>query len=218
MAHLDIIIYAVIAIVLLARLWIVFGRRNDGDLQRPNPFTAPPAGLQGEEDRLDAPVKKIAPPPPPTLAPNSLLGALAAVKEFDPSFDERQFLRDARTIFTDTIQAFAAGDLAKVEIILSPSVYQGFQSAIEARKAAGEILNCRLINIRDVETASARVEEPYIYITVRFVSEQENILRDAAGKILSGAENKSEEIIDLWTFSRDPKAENYGWRLAVTKS
>jgi predicted lipid-binding transport protein (Tim44 family) len=50
------------------------------------------------------------------------------------------------------------------------------------------------------------------------VSDQENILRDASGKILSGEEGKIEEISDLWTFSRDTKAAAPEWQLIETRS
>ena len=53
---------------------------------------------------------------------------------------------------------------------------------------------------------------------MRFVSEQENTLRDSAGHAVGGSEGRLEEITDLWTFARDPKAADPNWILVETKS
>ena len=165
MEHLDIIIYALIAVVLLARLWAVFGRRNDEDRQRPNPFATPAPGLRDDEDVVVQPGRgRDAPPPVIPLAPLSLLGALDAVKKLDPPFDEKDFLQKARTIFTSVVEAFAKGDLSPVKPLLGPAVLPHFEAAVAARAAKGEMLSCRVTRIRDAETAAARIEyEPRFY-------------------------------------------------------
>jgi predicted lipid-binding transport protein (Tim44 family) len=57
---------------------------------------------------------------------------------------------------------------------------------------------------------------------VRFVSEQENILRAietiVAGDGVTGAPGKIEEITDLWVFAHDAKSSNADWQVVETKS
>jgi predicted lipid-binding transport protein (Tim44 family) len=219
MAHADIIIYGVIAVALLARLWSVFGRRNDEDRPRPNPFAAPAPGLSDEGDTVVRPRAGNAQAPaftPLLTAPLSLAGALERVSEADPGFDEKQFLQDAKGIFTAVVGAFAKGDLTSVEAKLGPAVLPHFQAAITARQKAGETLENKINRIREAEVTAADVTDNRIVVTTRFVSEQENILRDASGKILSGAAGKPEEITDVWVFARDIKTQN--WQVAETKS
>ena len=87
----DIVIYAVVALVILARLWTVFGRRSEGDHERPNPFAArmPPAA---DPQRLPGNAETPALMPKPlALAPASLAGGIEAVHTLDPSFDKRNF-------------------------------------------------------------------------------------------------------------------------------
>ena len=219
MAHLDILLYALIAAILLVRLWAVFGRRNDQDSQRPNPFAMPAPDARDDEDVLVLDKRsRDKPPPPPVLAPTSLLGVLDSIKQLDPAFDEKQFLQTARTNFTIIVAAFAKGDLADVEKLLGPSVRAGFEAAITARAKAGEALESRIARIRDVETETARIDASRVFVTARITSEQENILRDASGKIVSGAPGKVEEIIDLWTFMHDTKSADPAWQLVETKS
>lgn len=220
MAHADIIIYGVIAVVLLVRLWSVLGRRNEEDRQRPNPFATPAPGpaddnattvVRPQQQRSNAPV----PFAPILVAPMSLAGGLEQIKQIDASFDEKQFLQDAKGIFTSIVSAFARGDLSSVKDRLGAAVLPHFAAAINIRKKAGETLENKITRIREAETTAARTESDRAVITVRFVSEQENILRDASGNILSGAAGKSEEIADLWTFGRDSKT---GWQVIETKS
>jgi predicted lipid-binding transport protein (Tim44 family) len=224
MAHADIFLYAIVAIVLLARLWSVFGRRNDEDTQRPNPFATPapsrnddamlpPAGARSRNNTI------VPPPPLPLLtAPTSLAGVLEQVKLMDPIFDEKEFLQGARTAFTTIIQAFAKGDLTPVRVLLGPNVLPHFETAVAARAKAGETLETRIVRIREAETTAAETSNAEARITVHFESEQENILRDASGIVLSGIPGKSEEISDLWTFARSVKSASPDWQLVETRS
>jgi predicted lipid-binding transport protein (Tim44 family) len=222
MEHVDIIIYAVIAVVLLARLWSVLGRRNEEDRTRPNPFATPASSLSDEGDAVVRPRgagNAQAPAFAPLLsAPMSLAGALERVGQLDPSFDEKQFLQDAKAIFTSVVGAFAKGDLTVVQDKLGAGVLPHFAAAIAARQKAGETLENKVNRVREAEVTAADIADNRAFITVRFVSEQENILRDAGGKILSGAPGKPEEITDIWVFSRDAKAQNSNWQVAETKS
>ena len=221
MANLDIIIYALVAVVLLVRLWSVLGRRNDDERQRPNPFATPaPDAKENAPFQLE-PGKNDGVRPafgPMALAPTSLAGALEQIKQLDPTFDEKTFLSDARATFTTVVVGFAKGDIAEIEPLLGATVLPGFKSAMEARQKAGETLETNIARIRDAEVTTASVGENSAFITVRITSEQENILRDAGGKILHGTPGQPEEIVDLWTFARDVKAPNAPWRLVETRS
>ena len=55
-------------------------------------------------------------------------------------------------------------------------------------------------------------------ITVRFKSEQINLLRDAQGKVLEGEPRTAEEVIDLWTFERDTQSRDPNWILVETRT
>jgi len=216
MPHLDIIIYAAIAVLLLARLWAVFGRRNDEDTERPNPFVAPPASENDEV--MVRPRAKDAPAAlsvPQNAAPASLAGGLEQVARLDPNFDEKKFLQNARAIFTAVVSGFSGGDLAPCRRMLGAGVLPHFEAAIAARAKAGEKLAGRITRIRDAEVTAARVEGSRAVLAVRFLSEQENVLSDAAGKIISGAPGKSEEIADQWVFARDTKGGD--WQVIETR-
>jgi predicted lipid-binding transport protein (Tim44 family) len=219
---LDIIIYAVIAIIILARLWTVLGNRNENDRERPNPFSTPPVPPAGTEDEKFA-TSATRPQIPGLLrpvqaAPASLAGGLEQIKALDPSFDEKQFLQGARTAFASIVEAFSKGDLAPCASFLGPDVTTRFHAAIEARREAGQVMETKIQRVKDAETAAAKTDGTRAIITVRFVSDQENVLRDSFGKVIGGAEGKAGEVVDLWTFARDTKSPDPNWQLVETRS
>jgi predicted lipid-binding transport protein (Tim44 family) len=213
----DTIVYAVIALLLLARLWVVLGRRNEEDHERPNPFAVPPTPPQA------APRPGSMPSLPPSFrplrsAPASLAGGLEQIKVLDASFDEKKFLAEAREDFALIVGAFAKGDLTPCTKKLAPSVLKQFQTAIEARQKAGQTMDVKVLAIKDAETTTAKTDSARALITVRFVSTQENVLRDAAGRVIGGEEGKPEETSDVWVFARDTSVASNDWVLAETGS
>lgn len=218
----DIIIYAIVAILIAARLWSVLGQRNSEDRERPNPFVAPPPATPDTTSANPAGNQPLAEIPlllrPMQHAPDSLAGGLAQIKVANPTFDEKQFLQGARTAFSLILGDFAKGDLSESTRLLGPTVLPHFRTAIEARSKAGQTMEHKLIRIREAECIAAKIENDQSTITVHFVSEQESILRDATGQIVEGSERKTEEITDLWTFARDNKSPDPNWILVETKS
>ncbi len=219
---LDIIIYALVAVVLLVRLWSIFGRRNNDEQQRPNPFVMPAPPQDGSKTSLPAGAPGM--PELPVLlqpfrsAPSSLAGGVEQIKELDPSFDEKTFLQGARTAFTTIVEDFAKGDMNRITRLLGPNVLPHFQKAIEVRRQAGQTMESKVDRIRDADLTSASTDGSRAILTVRFVSEQQNALRDAGGKVIGGEAGKIEEITDLWTFTRDTNSGDPNWILTETRS
>jgi predicted lipid-binding transport protein (Tim44 family) len=222
MNNLDIIILAAVAAFVLGRLWLVLGRRNDDERERPNPFVSSLPPGKDEESVMVMP-KRSPEAESPTLTPEghaatSLAGALDRIRDMDPSFDEKPFLQGAKTAFTIIVEAFAKGDLSPVVLWLSPSVRGGFEKAIAARAAAGESLEAHVERVAEAEVSGARLEGSRAYLTVDFISHQTNIVSNASGQILSGTPGQTEEIRDTWVFTRDLKAEDPNWLLDETRS
>ncbi|MDD5585823.1 MAG: Tim44/TimA family putative adaptor protein [Alphaproteobacteria bacterium] len=222
MNNLDIILLAAIAAFILGRLWLVLGRRNDDEPERPNPFAASLPGEKDEEDVMVLP-KSVPGTEPPVITPEghavaSLAGALDLIRETDPAFDEKTFLQGAKTAFTIIVETFAKGDLSPVSAWLAPSVRESFEKAVAARKEAGETLEAHIERIADADIARARLEDSRAFLTVDFTSHQTNVVRNAAGQIVLGAPGQTEEIRDTWTFARDLKSDDPNWQLVETQA
>lgn len=217
---LDIIIYAVVAAILLFRLWSLLGQRNDDEIERPNPFVAPKppeqpgsnTDLASDRKLSDAPLllKQV------SVAPTSLAGSLEQIHSLDPSFDEKKFLQGARQALVMIIENFSHDNLTSIERLLGPDVLPHFQAAISARQASGQKMDSKVLRVVDAETVSASTIGTLATITVRFISEQENILRDSSGQVIGGDVGKVEQVTDIWTFARDTQSTDPNWILVET--
>ncbi|MBM3542001.1 MAG: Tim44 domain-containing protein, partial [Alphaproteobacteria bacterium] len=135
-----------------------------------------------------------------------------------PGFDAGQFLAGARGAFEMIVAAFAAGDKNRLRGLLSNEVFDNFAGTIDARAEKGETLETKLVAIRAAEIADAEMRGQTAFVTVKFTSEQQNVTRDAEGRIVDGVPGRSEDVVDLWTFARNTRARDPNWMLVETKS
>ena len=232
----DIILIALVAIFLILRLRSVLGKRTGSE--RPpaqDPF-APPSQPPGKPRIGEAPSGNDNVVPLPTAAapraPQSISGpggiratvlppaatGVAAIEAADPSFDPVDFAGGARAAFTTIVEAFARGDVATLRPLLDPPTLASFESAIRGRNERREKLECTLIGFEASDIAAASLDGSHAGVTVRFVTEQINVLRDAEGQVADGNPNEVQKVIDLWTFRRDTKSSDPNWVLIKTES
>ncbi len=114
------------------------------------------------------------------------------------------------------IGAFAAGDRAALKPLLSDEVYENFSREIGARERDGHKLDNTVLRVRSAEIAEARLDGKVANVTVKFVSDQINILRDEKGEPLPGQSTGAAEVVDLWTFARNTRAADPNWTLVAT--
>jgi predicted lipid-binding transport protein (Tim44 family) len=217
---LDIIVFAVIAGLLVLRLRSVLGRRT-GTEQRRDPFTPPPVGDKPADKVVPLPPRGRAAPspaPPATTTPVPPALGVERLKAADRSFDETAFLAGARGAFEIIVNAFAKGDTATLQPLLSPTVFASFAEAIRARQAQHETLETNLLSIKTAEIAEAGLDGDAAQVTVRFISDQTNVTRGADGAVVEGNPDQVEEKTDLWSFSRPVRSRDPNWLLVATHS
>ena len=209
----DIIFFAAVALFIAFRLRNVLGRRT-GHERRPEASTVTPStrdnvvSLPGREEQAEAAFSHI--------DDAELRQGLTAIRRADPAFDLEGFLMGARQAFEMIVDAFARGDTEQLRPLLADDVYRGFADAIEQRREAGETLETEVVAIKQADAVEARMENSWAHVTVRFVSDQVNVTRDAEGEILDGDPEQLSEIVDLWTFARDTSSRDPNWELAST--
>ncbi|MBI3516612.1 MAG: Tim44 domain-containing protein [Proteobacteria bacterium] len=223
----DIVLFAMVAAFLFLRLRSVLGRRTGQERQRPNPFVPEqrpdqqPNGRERTDVVRPLPIMRPEPPrPQPDLKASAtpLATGLAEIKLADPNFHEDSFLAGARVAFEMIVEAYARGDLAALRPLLADDVYEKFAGAIRSRESAGETLETTLSGIRILDVVEARMEGRVAVVTVKFVSDQINLLRDRAGTVLDGDPAKPVEVVDLWTFSRHTRGRDPNWTLIATRT
>jgi predicted lipid-binding transport protein (Tim44 family) len=224
---LDIVIFAAIAVFLGLRLRSVLGRRTGNERQR-DPFKPVPRDADAREESArdkviplpdrTRPGVEPAPQIDVTPAPGAGIPGLAQIRSADPSFEPQGFLSGARAAFEMIIGAFAAGDAAALKPLLSDEVFDNFNGAIKARAKAKETLSTTLVGISSAEIIEAELQGRIAYVTVKFVSEQINVTKDADGQVIDGDPAAIATITDIWTFSRNTRSRDPNWTLVATRS
>jgi len=222
----DIILFAMIAAFLILRLRSVLGRhRHDG---RPEEGGFDPSNrVPHNDDNVislpDQAADRNAPSgqldsPAETIPDTPLEAGMTQIQIALRDFDRQEFMVGARTAFEMIIQAFAEGDRELLQSLLSPEVYSNFLSAITSREAANETLENNLVRIVSAEPLEAEMDGKMAMITMKFVTEQINATRDAAGEVVDGDPDHISEITDIWTFAHDTKSRDPNWTLVATRS
>jgi predicted lipid-binding transport protein (Tim44 family) len=237
----DIILIGLVAVFLILRLRAVLGKRTGSE--RPpsrDPFTppAPPAGSaprmgdapsQAGSDNVIPLPSAGAPPPRPSLSVNAPGGirsavlppasaGVSAIRAADPNFEPLSFTGGARAAFTTIVEAFAKGDIQSLRPLLDGPTFASFEGAVRGRNERSEKAETTLIGFEASDISAAELQGSVALVTVRFVSEQINVVRNAEGQIAEGNPNEVQKVVDLWTFSRDTKSSDPNWQLVKTES
>lgn len=135
-----------------------------------------------------------------------------------PGFNKERFITGAKRAFEIIVTAFSKGDTETLENLVSKSLIKKFQEIIEKRRAEGISAETDLIGFDQAEITAAKISKNDIAkITVKFVSEQVNLLKNKDDEIIEGDENFIQNITDVWTFERRLTSTNPNWLLVSTK-
>src|SRR5690606_27826118 len=96
---------------------------------------------------------------------------LRAIAAVDRRFDAFAFLEGAKSAYRMVLEAFWRGDKEELAQLCDRDVYDSFAAAIDARVAAGETLDNRLVRIEEAAITGASYDAPVARITVRFRSD-----------------------------------------------
>lgn len=199
----DILIFAVIAAILIYRLNNALGTRNEGDLpSRPNPFEETPAHV--EPARVVEAVARVVPDAqdfadyidPAANKDGAVAAGLAEIAAADESFDAAEFMDGAKYAFNLIVTAYASGDRATLKPLLSPKLYEDFL------RGMGDVTP-DMVAPSPARVVDARIFEAHLggamaYVTVAFTT--------ASG------------VKDIWTFTRDTRADDPNWILIETRT
>lgn len=217
--YFDIILFAMVAAFLVLRLRSVLGRRT-GNERRRDLYVR---GSTPASDKSGAgKIVSLAPRPSPlaTVPPpaNTVAGGIAQISAADPGFEAPAFLDGARLAFELIVGAFAKGDKGALRPLLSDDTYRSFTTAIDEREAASETLETRIAKIKDIDIVEAGLDSRSARVTVKLVSDQNNVLRAHDGSVVDGDPQNLIEKTDFWTFARDTRSNDPNWLLVATSS
>lgn len=219
-AYLDIIILLVFVVLVFSKLKSLLGTRPDNFEQRKisNENAAKIFDMIVKEAEKNAAAEARNPEKEEIQVPEEELSEVDKVLAKIPGFNREKFLSGAERAFEIIISAFGKGDVETLEMLVSKSLLKKFQEIIEKRKAEGVTSENDFIGFDDVEITNAKISKSEVArITVRFVSEQVNILKNKDGEVIEGDENFIQNITDIWTFEHALTSTNPNWLLVSTK-
>lgn len=213
----DIVLFAVLALFLIFKLGSVLGRRGEDERQQTDPFRVSPREQSSPDNVVTMP-ERTAPTEEELAMMDPLEAGIAQIKAADRSFRESEFVKGARMAFEMTLEAFARSDRKTLKSLLETSVYENFESAIKQREQAGHELETTIVGIEDSEIVAAEMDGDLARVTVKFVTEQVNALKNSAGEIVEGDPSAVVKVTDIWTFTRNTRSNDPNWLLVATGS
>ncbi len=214
----EILFFAALTGYMIFRLWSVLGKRTG--------FEAPPPPKPSDKDMDNVIALPVRPSqkqqlpqeasPPSELTP-SIKDGLKKIQAVDPAFNLDHFLGGAVTAFEMIVEAYATGDKGTLKTLLNPSVYKSFIGALEDREEAGQTVETKIIDLKDPEVINIDIKGKREQITLKFVSEQIIVTKDAEGKILDNPAHLTLTMNDIWTFSRLIGSKDPNWVLVATR-
>jgi len=237
----DIIIFGLIAVFIILRLRGVLGRRTGNE--RPNDqdmFSRDQTPPHSQQDRkpngevVHLPDRNAQREPDDDFEPAEAAGddietasktertgikaGITLIRVADPDFSPRDFVEGAKSAFEMIVEAFAEGDTPTLRPLLGDDVYDEFSAAIRERMAAQNTAETTIISLDDASLVGADIRGSTARITIKFVSQQVNVTRDADENVIGGHPEKVVRITDIWTFARNTRSNNLNWMLVETRA
>lgn len=209
----EIILLAMVAGFLGLRLYSVLGRRtgHEQPLGKPADGQVPLPRARPVGEALPAPDAPNDSPIDPR-ASDGLRSLVAA----DPSFDVARFIDGAKSAYRMILEAYWRGDEEELGHLVGGEVREAFAEAIAARKQAGHVLDNRLVTIERATIDRAEIAGQTASVRVRFDADIATVTRDADGNVVAGSLSDAVPTHDVWTFSRQVRADDPNWLLVET--
>jgi predicted lipid-binding transport protein (Tim44 family) len=214
----EIVIIAMIAAFLGLRLYSVLGRRAEHE-EQPLPPRFEPKEPQANAPRSALPDANGTSAAPKIMVPGVTPAIERGIREIsaaDRHFDMLAFVEGAKGAYKMVLEAFWRGDREALAQLCDGDVLASFTSEIDAREAAGNTFDYKLIRIEDAVIVAANYQAPMARIALRFTADIAAVTRNAAGTVIAGSLNDAVETCDLWTFSRSVQSTSPDWLVDET--
>lgn len=228
MSNLDILVLLLVVVLLFTKLKSLLGTRPEEEEQRVH------LSKESAEKLYDLLMKEAGKPSHAAVAEPELDEEGRPVEELQPAdeelseldktlreipgFNKVRFVDSAEDAFQIITEAFNTSDIETLEMLVSKPILDKFREVMEQREKEQITAETDFICFDEVEIIKAEITpEQNARISVRFVSQQVNVLRDSDGKVIEGDENYIQNITDIWTFERAVSSATPNWILVSTK-
>ena len=212
---LVIVAVAMVAGVILFRLYTILGRRTGNERERLSRFdrtaneTADSVVALPDRNRLRGDTAGARPL-------DDVEQALVDIKLADRTFETDHFVSGAKKAHELIVTAYARGDRETLRPLLSDEVYDTFEHAIRDREGRNETIKFTLVGYKDVKISHASLKGRMAEITVSFAVQFISSTSNAGGTVIEGDPAAVRDVTDIWTFSRDLRGSDPNWTLVAT--
>ena len=226
-----------VIIVVFLRMRSILGTRT-GNERPPVPRARPSRTEQGADPRGDDTVVTPRAPAPESFdlptddrrqrkleaeieqlsaGDKDIASGLAAIAGSDPAFMPKPFLEGAKAAYEMIVTAFAQGDRKTLKSLLDKDVYDGFETAIAEREAAGNTVEFTFVGLPGIEISDVEFDKKTAQITIRYKAEIVSAIRAPDGTLVEGNADQVVTIKDEWTFARSVRSRDPNWKLVATQ-
>ncbi|KAA8609849.1 preprotein translocase subunit Tim44 [Salipiger aestuarii] len=211
----QLLVLAGIAIFLILRLRSVLGTRDGFEKPRapaPTRSDTPRHEFEVIEGGPDRDITDHVPENSPAAE------ALALMKRAEPSFNVGEFLGGARGAYEMILMGFDNGQIEDLRDLLAPEVYESFETVIEQRRQQGLTIEATFVGVREMALVDATFDEGerLAEITVKYVGELTQVVKNANGEIIEGSASAVKKQKDVWTYARKMGVDDPNWQLVAT--
>jgi predicted lipid-binding transport protein (Tim44 family) len=128
-------------------------------------------------------------------------------------FVPHDFLDKSKKAFEIIFEAYAEGDKRTLKDLLAPKLCNAFSMAIDDRNSRGEKLEGILVRFISADITDVSANDEDVFVTVKFITEQSNVLKDRNGMIIEGNSDFVENRTDTWIFCRKKNSISSTWLL-----
>jgi predicted lipid-binding transport protein (Tim44 family) len=215
----DLIVLAAVAVFVLLRLYGVLGKDIglDNPSMRDATFDQNSKVIELTPQQLERNHPPVAPEEETEEGiPDAIAQGVKAIRAEDNGFRLKAFMEGAKVAFEMVLEGFAKEDTDTLKHLLSKELYDAFLLELKRRKAQDEFVETTLISILEAEPKSIVVEGKKATVTVRFVSEQIQVVRTQSGGTVKDSTSAIEQVEDEWVFVRDLRSTNPNWSITAT--
>jgi predicted lipid-binding transport protein (Tim44 family) len=211
----EIVLLAMVAGVIIFRLYTVLGRRTGNERTPQDRFQlSPPA------DKAPVASDNVVTLPAPRVASDvpadPVARGLADIKAADRAFELDHFLAGARQAYELILTAFAANDRATLKPLLSDEVFAAFDGVMRARESKNEKVTFTFVGFKDCRIVEALLKGKMADVTVSFTTQFISATTDANSAVVEGDPKSVREVTDVWSFERNLRASDPNWTLVAT--
>eukprot|EP00795_Rhopilema_esculentum_P006312 gene6312-11739_t len=135
---------------------------------------------------------------------SEMAATMAEIAKIDPRFNKDKFLLECeREIIPTVLEAFIRGDVEILKDWCHEGAFNILSEQIKHNKSIGKVIDSKILDIRDLDLAVAKIMEQGPVLIMTFVAQQTMVVKDTRGNIIEGNEDNIENIHYIWAMCRD---------------